>query len=125
MKKIISLLSVLLLVGCSTLKDANDAKGSGVKKTYNKPYELVWNKTLEVVQESKLDLISKDKEAGSILAQKGISAFSYGENVAIFVEKKADSTTVVEVVSKRALAANITAKNWSSYLFEELDKKLK
>jgi len=125
MKKIISVLSILVLASCTTLKDAKEAKGTGVKQTYNKPYELVWDKTLEVVQESKLDLISKDKEAGNILAQKGMSAFSYGENVAIFLEKKGDSTTVVEVVSKRALATNITAKNWTSEVFKQLDKKLK
>lgn len=125
MRKIIAALSILVLAGCSTLKDAQDAKGTGDKQTFNKSYDVVWAKTLEVVQESKLELVAKDKESGSILAQKGMSAFSYGENVAIYVEKKGDSATMVEVVSKRALATNITARNWSSYVFEELDKKLK
>ena len=125
MRKFIVALSIFVLAGCSTLKDAQDAKGTGVQQTYNKPYDVVWAKTVEVVQESKLELVAKDKEGGSILAQKSMSAFSYGENVAVYVEKKSDSVTVVEVVSKRALATNITARNWSSYIHEELGKKLK
>ncbi|HTF94653.1 MAG TPA: hypothetical protein VL995_00840 [Cellvibrio sp.] len=125
MRKLIAALSIFVLAGCSTLKDAQDAKGTGVQQTYNKPYDVVWAKTVEVVQESKLELVAKDKEGGSILAQKSMSAFSYGENVAVYVEKKSDSVTVVEVVSKRALATNITARNWSSYIHEELGKKLK
>lgn len=124
MKKIISILSIFVLAGCASLNDAKDAKGQGVKQTYNKPYDTVWDKTIEVVQESKLELVSKDKENGEILAKKGVSAFSYGENVAVFL-KKSETETTVEVVSKKALAANITAKDWTKDIFQELDKKLK
>lgn len=42
---------------------------------------------IEVVKSSGLDFVSDSKEKGSILAQQGISALSYGENVAVFVEK--------------------------------------
>lgn len=111
--------------GCATLKDASDAKGSGKTVTYNAPFDMTWDAVLQVVEESKLDLIAKDKEDGKILAQKGVSAFSYGENVAIFVEPKDDASTVVEVISKRALSTNLTARNWGGYIHEEISKKLK
>lgn len=124
MKSLLAVLSILLLAGCTTLKDARDARGTGVKKTFDKSYELVWQKSVEVIQESHLDLVSKDKEDGTILAQKGMSAFSHGENVAIFLNREGDST-IVEVVSKRAIATNITAKNWTSYIFQKLNEKLK
>jgi predicted thioesterase len=59
------------------------------------------------------------------LAQGSISAFSWGENVAIYVEDVAGKVkTRVEVVNKRALSVNITAADWESKILEELDKRL-
>ena len=78
---------VLFLNGCATMADSISAKGTGQFRVYEKAYDPVWNSVLEVVRESKLQLVTENKESGQILAQQGISAFSYGENVAIFVEK--------------------------------------
>jgi hypothetical protein len=78
-----------------------------------------------VITESKLDLVSKDKEDGKILAQKGMSAFSYGENVAVFVDAISESSSKVEVVSKRALQTNIVAKNWSNHILSGVEEKIK
>lgn len=111
--------------GCATLADAQAAKGSGTSKVYDKPYDVVWNAVLESVKSSGLALVSENKEKGSILAQGAIGAFSWGENVAIFVEDMGGKIkTRVEVVNKRALATNITAADWERRIFEDLDKRL-
>lgn len=66
-----------------------------------------------------------DKGKGEILAQRSMTFFSYGENVAIYVERTGEpSETQVEVISKRALATNITATNWEAIIFDGLDKIL-
>lgn len=117
-------IALTLLCGCATLKDAGKARGTGVKQKYEHPYDLVWAKVVGVINESTLDLVSKDKKEGKILAQKGMSAFSYGENVAVFIERDDKSSSIVEVVSKRALATNITARNWASYIHEKLKESL-
>jgi hypothetical protein len=53
------------------------------------------------------------------------SAFSWGENVAIFVEPiDGKIQTRVEVVNKRALATNITAADWGTRILQSLDKRL-
>jgi hypothetical protein len=129
MKKVIALALVLfaaaLSSGCATLADAQAAKGSGTSKVYDKPYDVVWDAVLESVKSSGLSLVSENKEKGSILAQGAISAFSWGENVAIYVEDVGGKIkTRVEVVNKRALATNITAANWERRIFEDLDKRL-
>lgn len=122
----ISLSAIFLASGCTTLADAQAAKGTGKYRTYNKDFNTVWNTTLEVVKESGLDLVTDNKEKGNILAQGAMSAFSYGENVAIFIEPiEPKVTTRVEVVNKRALATNITATNWSTVLLNAIDEKLK
>lgn len=99
--------------------------GTGSARIYDKPYETVWNATLEVVKASGLDLVSDDRARGQILAQHGISAFSYGENVAIFVEEiQGKVQTRVEVVNKRAMRTNIFASDWESRILSDLDKRL-
>ncbi len=129
MKRAIALLLVVFLAafssGCATLADAQASKGTGTSKVYDKPYDVVWNAVIETVRSSGLALVSDNKERGTILAQGAISAFSWGENVAIYVEDVGGKIrTRVEVVNKRALATNITAADWESRIIEALDKRL-
>ena len=80
---------------------------------------------METVRSSGLAVATDNKERGMILAQGGVSAFSWGENVAIYVEDVGGKVrTRVEVINKRALATNITAADWESRIFEALDKRL-
>ena len=117
------LAATALFTGCSTLADAQAARGTGESRIYDRPYEVVWIAASETVRDSGLTLVSEEKEKGLILARGGVSAF---ENVAVFVEDIGGrARTRVEVSSKRALATNITAKNWETKLLESLDKKLK
>jgi hypothetical protein len=129
MKRSIALLLVCFLAmlsfGCSTLADAQAARGTGSSKIYDKRYDVVWSAVIETVRSSGLALVSDNKERGSVLAQGSISAFSWGENVAIYVEDVGGKVrTRVEVVNKRALATNITAADWESRILEALDKRL-
>jgi hypothetical protein len=111
--------------GCTTsLADARDAKGSGTAKIYDKPYDTVWNAVMKSIKATRLDLVLDNKEKGIILGQGKVGPFTHGENVAIFVDDLGGSKTRVEVVNKRASAVNITARDWESRIFEDLDKRL-
>lgn len=111
--------------GCSTLADAQSSKGTGSSRVYEKPYDVVWDAVLETVRSSGLALVTENKVSGKILAQGAISAFSWGENVAIFVESiDGKIRTRVEVVNKRALATNITAADWEARILRSLDQRL-
>jgi outer membrane murein-binding lipoprotein Lpp len=119
-------LGVLLNSGCSTLADAKAAKGSGTVRVYEQSYDVVWNAVVACIKESNLALVSESKESGTLLAQGAMSAFSYGENVAVFVERiDGKISTRVEVINKRALATNITAADWEGRLIRALDSRLK
>jgi hypothetical protein len=101
--------------GCSTLADAQAVKGSGASRIYDKPYDEVWSAVIDTIKASGLALVAENKSKGTVLAQGAISAFSWGENVAVFVEDVGGKArTRVEVVNKRALATNITAKDWET-----------
>lgn len=69
--------------------------------------------------------MSENKAEGTLLAERTMTAFSWGEKVAIFVDRVTGKvSTRVEVVSKRALATNVTAPDWDKMLFKALDAKL-
>jgi uncharacterized lipoprotein len=130
MKKFLSLAAALLALsfttGCATLADATAARGQGMSRVYDQSYDVVWDAVNAAIKDTDLKVASANKDAGTILAQGAISAFSWGENVAIFVDRvDGKVSTRVEIVNKRALATNITAHSWDKTLFEKLDERLK
>jgi uncharacterized protein YceK len=117
---------IAFMSGCSTLADARSAKGTGLSRVYSAPIDQVWKALPAVLAELSLPMVGDNKQEGYILAQRGITAFSYGENVAIFVESVNGLTrTRVEVVSKKSMATNVFAPDWSKEILDKLDEKLK
>ncbi len=114
---------ILTMAGCTTLADAQRARGTGQSKIYNAPAEKVWDAMQSVITAVGLDYVGENRTEGYVLAQRGISLFSYGENVAIYIEAPGESNTRVEVVSKKAMATNVFAPNWSGPIFRQLDQR--
>jgi hypothetical protein len=117
--------TTLLIAGCSTLADTKKSEGVGKRVTYSKSIDEVWPLAILSLNDVGLDVIEENKSQGYVLAKKGISAFSYGENVAIFVKKVDNSNTSVEVVSKRVLATTVFAKDWTDEIFVKLNARIK
>jgi len=111
---------LLTLPACSTLGDARRAEGQGVVKIYPASSDRTWDAALSTLKKLNLDVATENKATGYILAQRGLTLLSYGENVAIFVKKKSEGTSEVEVVSKRVLAPNIFAPDWTNDIHAEL-----
>ena len=118
--------TMALVTGCSTLADSRAAKGTGVAREYAAPIEVVWKTMPAVLADLSLPMVADNRQEGYILAQRGLTAFSHGENVAIFVEAVNGVTkTRVEVVSKKSVATNMFAPDWSKNILDKLDEKLK
>jgi hypothetical protein len=118
--------ALALATGCTTLADARAAKGSGPSREYAASMDKVWNTIPVVLKELELPLVSQNRAEGTVLAQRGITAFSYGENVAIFVEPVGGQVrTRVEIVSKKAMQTNIFAPDWSVEILDKLGEKLR
>ena len=120
------LFTIFFIQGCSTLADARQAKGQGTSKIYNLSIDKSWTLIKTILQEIELPMAGENKEEGYILAQKGPSLGSAGENVAIFLEKVKDQNkTRIEVVSKKTVSTQIFATNWEPIIIEKLDEKIK
>lgn len=120
--------SSLLLSGCATVSTVKRSEGGGVTKRYPYAFDQVFAKLRGSLGEVGLNLVetqqSSDGTRGSVIASKGLSLFSYGERVAVFLTKRSEYETEVEVVSKRVLATNILAKDWTQDIFQTLDRRL-
>jgi len=119
------LLISVVLTGCTTMADAVAARGTGETVAYQASFDEIWAELPGAITAAGLQFVSANREDRSMLAQRGITAFSYGENVAIFVEKIQAKQSSVEVVSKKSMQTNIFAPNWAKPIFEQLDKKFK
>ena len=114
-------LAILLTgTGCATLSSVQAERGQGSTRIYPAPFETVWEKTNQSLRILQLDVVESNQKEGYFLAKTGISAASWGEKVAIFIQKIDASSTRVEVVSRKALATNIFAENWEPRILNTL-----
>ena len=128
--RILSMLSIvfaiLMLSGCATLEDAEAKRGSGRVEVYKLPKQTVWNSMLEVLGTTSLSIVSKDESEGVILAKRKLTWFSFGENVAIYIEAINDNaSTKVEVINVKRVESNKNALDWETRIFTKLDRALK
>ena len=116
-------------VGCATISTVRQARGTGTKKVYAVPFSDLSSKVRKALGVLGLQIVeietSEDGKKVSILAEKGLSAFSYGERVAVFLTEVGPQQTQVEVVSKKVLATNIFARTWTVDIFKTLDAIVK
>lgn len=116
---------------CSTLGDARAAQGTGQVRTFNAPFDQVWNAVPGALKELGLKEEGYSKGSGYVVARsptpvKGVAATAgLADKIAIFVDK-GDSAgkTRVEVVSKGPLLVNPLGSPWESRVLDKLAETL-
>ena len=123
--KIIAISIIALsLQACASHDAARGARGTGQKEIYAASYDRTWDASISAVETTGGKIVESNKEKGDILASYGVTAFSWGERVAVFLKSIGTKQTEVEVATKRAVATNITAKNWDAKLHGTIGKNL-
>jgi len=118
--------AILLQSGCATVKDAEAKRGSGRVEVYELPKATVWKSMLEVLGTTSLKIVSTDESEGVILARRKLTWFSFGENVAIYIEPVNDNaSTRVEVVNVKRVESNKNTLDWETRIFTKLNRELK
>lgn len=112
--------------GCATVGDARSERGTGVIVSYAAPFEQVWPLIAATLRELDLQIAADNMAEGYVLAESSASAFSWGERVAVFVDRiGTQGNTRVEVVSKRAIGINFTASDWAPKIHERLGQRFR
>lgn len=115
---------IIFLNGCATTEAAKESKGTGTKKIYEKPMSEVWIAMKAAVEITGGKIVEENVGECTILATYWSSAFSWGERVGLFCVELSPTQTEIEVISKRAVAMNITAADWTEKIYAALDKQL-
>jgi hypothetical protein len=117
--------ALLFQPGCATVSDAESVRGTGEARVYPRSKELVWDVVMDVLGTTSLKIVAEDRDKGVIMAKRGVTGFSYGERVTIFVDAINDGTaTRVELVNKRVVESNTDAADWATIIFNRLDRVL-
>ncbi len=122
-KKIVILSLVYFVTACSTVQTAKDSQGSGAKRDFSQPKSVVWPAMISAVNTTGGEIKEKSENECYILASYGMTAWSWGEKVAIFCKPKNEKTEV-EVVMKAAYKANVTAVDRAPKIFSEIEQTL-
>lgn len=110
----------LIVSGCASTQTVKNAQGTGEKKEYAQPIEVMWSLVSKAVIETGGEIKEKNDTEKYLTASYGASAWSWGETVGVFC-KKYENGTIIEVISQANLKTNITAVKRAPQLFEYLD----
>jgi hypothetical protein len=117
----------LPIFGCTTTKDLHPYNINitpGTSRIYKSPKEIVFQKAQEASQELGLKIVEISSDNSHFVAERGMTGFSLGEIVGIYLTEEGQSTTAVNIVSKRKVATNIGAKDFAPDLHAAISRKL-
>ncbi|UCC55415.1 MAG: hypothetical protein JSU75_08560 [Gammaproteobacteria bacterium] len=117
-------LLAILLAGCATTDTVRQEKGMGDKQLFEHPYDAVFEATLVVAGNQGLEVVEQDRDNGTIILSHGVTLWSWGERVAVFIRKMSATQTEVEIISKPVMAPLNFPPDWVSRIFEGIDKEL-
>lgn len=125
MVKILKLaLLAILLVGCASTETVRQEKGEGDKRLFEHDYDAVFDASLVVAGKQGLEVVEQDRDNGTIMLSHGITLWSWGERIAVFVKKVSASQTEVEIISKPVMAPLNFPPDWVNRIFDGIASEL-
>ncbi len=113
-----------LLAGCASTETVRQAQGQGVARTYPAAYEAVYNATLQAAKSRELEVVESDKAAGRLVLSHGVTLWSWGERIAVFIKARGSAATEVEIVSKPVLSPLNFPPDWQRILLDQIGVEL-
>ena len=116
---------IVALGGCALTETVKEAQGQGVTRVYQEAYEPVFNATLEAAKSKNLDVVESDKATGRLILSHGVTLWSWGERIAVFVKSRGSAGTQVEIVSKPVLSPLNFPPDWQKILLDQIEVELR
>ena len=126
MKKVLIalFLTLFFLFGCSTPEKVARLEGQGPVRIYNAPYAKTWKAAVDSAWNVGLTVLRVYPEQGFISAKRGMSATSFGEDVAIWLKEAGPGRTQVEVVSRQKGVPMLEIKHWEETMFQTINQEI-
>jgi hypothetical protein len=114
----------LLVAGCASTETVKQAQGQGVSRSYPYAYDRVFDAVQAAAKAKELEVVDSDKRAGRIVLSHGVTLWSWGERIAVFVKPGTGPGTEVEIVSKPVMSPLNFPPDWPQIIFKQLDVEL-
>jgi len=114
----------LLAAGCASTETVKQAQGQGVSRSYPYPYERVFDAVQAAAKAKQLEVVESDKRSGRIVLSHGVTLWSWGERIAVFVKRGTGPDTEVEIVSKPVMSPLNFPPDWPQIIFKQMDLEL-
>jgi hypothetical protein len=115
----------LLAAGCASIDTVKEEKGQGVSRVYQYGYDPVFDAALAAAKAKELEVVESDKGSGRLMLSHGVTLWSWGERIAVFLKPVSAGTTEVEIVSKPVLAPLNFPPDWQRILLDQIDAQLR
>lgn len=114
----------LFVAGCASTETVKEAQGQGVSRSYPYAYARVFDAVEAAAKAKELEVVESDKGSGRIVLSHGVTLWSWGERIAVFVKPGTGPGTAVEIVSKPVMSPLNFPPDWPQILFKQLDVEL-
>jgi hypothetical protein len=116
---------VMIAGGCASTETVKEAEGEGISRSFSYAFEPVYEATISAAKEKELEVVESDKKSGRLILAHGVTLWSWGERIAIFVKPLSNNETEVEVVSKPVLAPLNFPPDWQNILLDQIEAELR
>ena len=111
--------------GCASTETVKKAEGEGISRSFSYAFEPVYEATISAAKEKELEVVESDKKSGRLILAHGVTLWSWGERIAVFVKPLSNNETEVEVVSKPVLAPLNFPPDWQNILLDQIEAELR
>ena len=116
---------VMITGGCASTETVKEAAGEGISRSFSYAFESVYEATISAAKKKELEVVESDKKSGRLILAHGITLWSWGERIAVFVKPLSSNETEVEVVSKPVLAPLNFPPDWQNILLDQIETELR
>ena len=116
--------AAILLVGCQSMSDLKP--GDGRKATITgRSYDEIWEAALRVADEH-FEIREQDRARGVILAERTVSASSYGAWIGTYITPPIQGAPAytVEVVRRKKMTTNFGEQDWEYKVLRDIYRQL-
>ena len=131
---VICISMIPIMAGCANVNTVRYAlqhtsdTGESMPVRYFKTHSYQLRRTvLTVMQDYGMTIQSVEDVSPNglmIVADKGMNAFSWGEVVGVMIRTVEKDTSLVKIISKRKLATNITATDWTTDILSGISARI-
>ena len=121
---IVALCALLALAGCQSMSDVKPGDGK-VATIPGQSYDQVWAAGVKVADEH-FEIRTQDKAAGTIMAERTVTAWGWGSWVGIYITPPASGAPSyrVEVVSRKKQMGNLGEQGWEGKTLRDIQDVL-